>query len=295
MSPIHLATAAGLRTLGRGDADPLGGFDTTTLVAGDGALWALTRHRRLWRIAKGEAEPVARLGDDAVAWCLLWHAGALWVGTDEAGLLRLHGGALARVTGFDRTPGRERWEQPVKRPATTWTLASDGARLYANVHVGGIPRSGDGGVSFVPTIDPADDVHEVSVAADGRVLAATGEKGLAVSRDHGASWSHFEAGLHAPYLSCAVPTEDGALVVASSGYACEDDAVYRFEGRAFERCTQGLPSRFGGFLGARQLAASGRTAAVADAEGRLYLSEDAGRSWAAAAEGLPTVRAIVIG
>jgi hypothetical protein len=51
--------------------------------------------------------------------------------------------------------------------------------------------------------------------------------------------------------------------------------------------------RFGGFLGARQLAAKGRCAAVAGADGRLHVSDDA-RSWALAAEGLPAVRAIVI-
>lgn len=289
---IQLATSEGLRTLGRVERDPLAGFDTTTLVAGGGALWALTRNRRIWRIAGGAAEQLARV-DGAIAWCLLWHAGALWVGTDEAGLLRLAGERLERVTGFDRAPGRERWEQPVRRPATTWTLASDGARLYVNVHVGGILRSDDGGASFTPTIDLADDVHEVNVGADGRLWAATGEKGLAESRDHGASWTHHARGLHAPYLSSAVPTDDGVLVVASSGYAAEDDSVYRFDGRSFAR-SAGLPERFGAFLGARQLAAHGSRAAVADAAGHLHVSEDAGRSWTVAAEGLPAVRAIVI-
>ena len=292
MSVIHLATAVGLRTLGRGEEDPLGGFDATTLVAGDGAFWALTRNRRIWRIADGEAKQLARV-DGAIAWCLLEHAGALFVGTDDAGLLRLEGDQLVRVAGFDRAPGREGWEQPVKRPATTWTLASDGPRLYVNVHVGGILRSDDGGESFTPTIDREEDVHEVAVGAGGRLWAATGEKALAESRDHGASWSHHGEGLHAPYLSCAVPTEAGVLVVASSGYASPDDAVYRFDGRAFARC-KGLPDQFGGFLGARQLAAKGRVAAVADAEGRLYVSEDAGRSWTVAAAELPSVKAIVI-
>jgi hypothetical protein len=293
MTALHVATAAGLHTVGRGGEDALDGLDATTLAAGGGALWALTRHRRIWRIVDGKAELVARV-EGAIAWCLLWHAGALWVGTDEAGLLRLGDGALERVAGFDRAPGRETWQQPVARPATTWSLASDGARLYVNVHVGGILRSDDGGASFAPTIEIDDDVHEVSVAADGRLLAATGEKGLAVSVDRGVTWTHHAEGLHAPYLSCAVPTADGALVAASSGYACEDDAIYRFGGHAFERCTKGLPGRFGGFLGARRLAAQGRAAAVADAEGRLYVSQDAGRSWTIAAEGLPSVRAIVI-
>ena len=40
MTVIRLATAGGLRTVGRADADPLGGLDVTTLAAGDGVLWA---------------------------------------------------------------------------------------------------------------------------------------------------------------------------------------------------------------------------------------------------------------
>ena len=281
MLVITVATAHGLRTVGCADPNPLDDLDVTTLTAGGGALWALTRNRRIWRIAGGKAERVVRV-DDAIAWCLLWHAGALWVGTDEAGLLRLDGDRLARVPGFDRAPGREKWEQPVKRPATTWTLASDGTHLYVNVHVGGILCSSDGGARFTPTIPLEHDVHEVSVGTDGRLWAATGERALAESRDHGETWAYHGAGLHAPYLSCAAPSADGVLVVASSGYACEDDAVYRFDGRAFERCN-GLPARFGGFLGARQLVANGHVAAVADAEGRFHVSEDAGRSWSVAA------------
>ena len=54
------------------------------------------------------------------------------------------------------------------------TETSDHRALLANVHVGGIPRSGNGGASWAPTIDPDADVHQVRAAPTDRslVLAA---------------------------------------------------------------------------------------------------------------------------
>lgn len=295
MISITLATAHGLRSVGS-SADPLDGADVTTIAAGGQALWALVRHRHVYRIDRGRAEHVASL-DGFVGWCLLEHAGSLFVGTDNAGLFRLRDGALERVAGFDRTEGREDWWQPPgQRPATAWTMASDGDHLFVNVHVGGIARSRDRGESFEPTIDPNDDVHEVSVDPSRQLWAATGQRGLASSSDAGDSWRYFEQGLHAHYLSCVTSSDQGVLVAAASNFGTEDDAVYRFDraGERFERCF-GLPSEFGGTLTARMLVANGKTAAVAGPRGRLFVSKDAGRSWAVAEDGLPNVRAIVIG
>jgi len=297
MISITLATAQGVRSVGSA-ADPLDGADTTSLVAASqGGFWALVRHRELFHVAPGRAEAIARLADSR-AWCLLEHAGRVFIGTDDAGLFAWADGALSRVRGFDATPGRSDWWQPPgRRPATTWSLASDSDHLFVNVHVGGILRSADRGATFAATIDPNDDVHEVAVGPDRQLWAATGVRGLAVSADAGASFRYHDAGLHARYLTCVAPTDAGALVVASSGYAAGDDALYRFDpARArFERCNVGIPPELGGSLDARQLVANGRTAAIATPNGNLYLSKDAGRSWALAAADLPTVRAIVIG
>jgi hypothetical protein len=283
-----------LRFVGRDAPDPLGGANVTTLVAGAGAeLFALVKNREIFRIADGRAEHVARV-EGPIAWCLLAHAGALFVGTFKAGLLRLDGGRLERVTSFDRAPTREEWHQPGGRRPTTWSLASDGARLYANVHVGGILASSDGGETWEPTIELHDDVHQVSVGPDRRVWAATGAKALACSADGGRSFRYHHAGLHGTYLSCAVPVEGGALVAASSGFHRRDGAVYRFDGEKFAPCA-GLPSRFPQQLEARQIEARGDVAVLPGPGGRLFVSEDAGRTWAVRAEGLPAVRAAVIG
>ena len=63
---------------------------------------------------------------------------------------------------------------------------ADGSVLLANVHVGGIPRSTDGGVTWQPTIDVDSDVHEVRAHPhrSGVVMAAAAI-GLCASRDGG--------------------------------------------------------------------------------------------------------------
>jgi hypothetical protein len=61
--------------------------------------------------------------------------------------------------------------------------------LLAYVHVGGIPRSTDGGATWQPTIDIDNDVHEVRAhpRRPDIVMAATAI-GLCTSRDRGLTW-----------------------------------------------------------------------------------------------------------
>jgi hypothetical protein len=136
------------------------------------------------------------------------------------------------------------------------------------------------------------DVHQVSLDREGTVWAATGAAGLGESRN--GSWSFHTAGLHGTYLRCAAPTDDGVLVTASSGPHAHDGAVYWFDDEQFHPCT-GLPERFDGNLDTGVLAANGKVAALAGTDGRLYTSDDAGRSWVVAATDLPPVRTVVCG
>src|SRR4051794_30040402 len=251
MAAITVATERGLRVAGH-SSDPLDGGDVTALAPGRAGMWALVRHREIFRVARGEAEHVATL-DGPRAWCLVDYSGTLFIGTEESGLYKLEGSTLGRVAGFDEAPGRSEWFQPPgHRPATTWSLASGAGQLYVNVHVGGLLRSRDGGASFTQTIDVDLDVHEVQLGSDGRLWAATGQNGLAESRDAGVNWSFHSAGLPAKYLTCAAPAEEGVLVAASSGFGAGDDAVYRFDGKKFLHCSYGLPEKLG-HLNARQL------------------------------------------
>src|SRR5207302_1266003 len=86
----------------------------------------------------------------------------VFVGTVDARVLKLDGGRLRALPGFDELPGRDDWHAvgsrtPYVRSMTTTT----GGTLLANVHVGGIARSTDGGATWHSTIEVDDDVHEV--------------------------------------------------------------------------------------------------------------------------------------
>ena len=156
-----------------------------------------------------------------------------------------------------------------------------------SVHVGGILRTTDG-TQWTATIDLHDDVHQVAVGDDGTLWAATGRRGLAESRDQGATWRYHTAGLHARYALAVAALPQGALVAVSSGHAAKDGGVYRFDGERSVRC-QGLPADLGGAVGPRQVAAAGDQAVIALPNGDVYASDDGGREWAPLATGVRSV------
>ena len=105
--------------------------------------------------------------------CCVAVGNVIYVGTDDARVLRIDAdGGLEQLRGFDAVAGRETWYagwavingQHVGPPLgiRSITATPDGAVLLANVHVGGVPRSTDGGVTWQPTIDVDSDVHEVA-------------------------------------------------------------------------------------------------------------------------------------
>jgi hypothetical protein len=217
------------------------------------------------------------------------------VGTAEAGLERLDGDHLTPLEGFGKVPGRDGWYTPWGAPPDTRSLAvGEDGTIYANVHVGGIPRSRDRGATWEPTIDVDDDVHQVLVEA-GLVLAATAF-GLAVSDDHGATWHWRTEGLHATYARAVAVTGDSVLVSVSQGPGGGEAAVYRGPlGRdgSLARCQAGLPEWFSGNVNTRCLVAGGGSVAAAD-QGAVYHAADGGASWRVLADGLPPVRCLLL-
>jgi hypothetical protein len=147
-------------------------------VAPDGSWWAIVDHHDLVRVRDGRAEVVDRSGEQLT--CVVATASDVVAGTVGAHLLHLVDGTLARIESFEELDGRDGWTQPWGAPGDLRSFASDGAQtVFANVHVGGVLRTQDGGETWVQTIDPHVDVHEVALAPDGRVFAATGAAGLA--------------------------------------------------------------------------------------------------------------------
>ncbi|MEP6570946.1 MAG: hypothetical protein ABJC10_14335, partial [Acidobacteriota bacterium] len=232
--------------------------------------------------------------------CLVVVGDEIYLGTDDAQILSVsQNGNISLVSGFETVPGRDRWyagtaliDGKVVGPplgVRSMTATADGAALLANVHVGGIPRSTDGGVTWQPTIDVESDVHEVCAHPfDPRTVIAAAAIGLCISRDGGATWTVEQEGLHASYCSAVAFSEKDILVAASTDHFAAGGTVYRrpiegtldgIDGKSPLEPVSGLPRWLGGIVDTGCIATLGSALAVADKAGNLYASADAGHSW----------------
>lgn len=245
--------------------------------------WAIVEDREVWH-----RDSMVEELDGPPATCVLPVGGGALVGTAEGHLVRVPGGGP--VDGFDRAPGRDAWYTPWGGPADVRSLAAapDGT-LFANVHVGGILRSPDGGDSWEPTLDIDLDVHQVLVAPDGTVLAATAH-GLATSTDGGRRFGLSDEGLHANYARAVAVADDTVLLSVSTGPGGGRAGLYRrplHGGGPFRRTAIGLPGTLPGNIDTFCLVAEGERAALGTVAGRVYASGDAGATWSTVAAGPP--------
>jgi hypothetical protein len=231
--------------------------------------------------------------------CLLPSADGLLVGTDQAELYRLRDGTVERIREFEDVEDRNRWYTPWGAPPDTRSLSqtADGAVL-ANIHVGGVVRSADGGASWQPTMDIDADCHHV-LAHPGdpeRAYAATAI-GLGVSIDGGRSWSFETRGLHATYQRALAVGKEWLLVSCSRSERGVQAAIYRRSleaGGPLARCTEGLPEWFDDNINTGCIATRGRQSAIGTVDGRVFISRDDGASWELMEEGLPKIRCLVL-
>jgi hypothetical protein len=240
--------------------------------------------------------------------CCVAAGASVFAGTDDARMLRIdRRGHAEPLPGFQDVPGRERWYaggmvvdgKYLGPPLGVRSVAAtcDGRALLANVHVGGIPRSVDGGHTWQPTIDVDADVHEVRAhTSQPALVAAATAVGLAISRDAGATWTIEADGLHAPHCAAVTFVGEDILVSAAADPFAEQGAVYR---RRRDRAglvpvAGGLPRWTHGLVDTHDLAARGATVALADKHGYVYLSEDHGETWGCMHERLPFPSGVVI-
>ena len=299
MPITHVATANGVHAFRDDDPDPvisLQGRPVTGLARADDDLWAVVDHRELWRSSVEGWQHVADV-EGVRATCVACVSGQLLIGTSEAHLLRLEDRIPRRVEGFDRVDGHEGWYTPWGGPPDTRSMANWDEDVFVNVHVGGIPRTNDGGATWSPTIDVDADVHHVTTAEGGLVLAACAD-GLAVSADRGATWAMRTGGLEGTYCRAVAVCGDGVLVSSSLGPRGGRAAVYRggLAGGPFRRVEVG-PGWFDGNIDTYCLDALPKgepVAAFGTADGRLYLSTDGGSTWTDRASGLPEIRRVLV-
>lgn len=300
MRRVAIGTVKGLYELEVDGTEPraddlLADREVAALAAGGDGLWALADGTAVLR--RDPTGSWAELATGSELTCLLPGEDGLLVGMEPARLLRLEDGSLEPVPSLESTQGHEEWHTPWGGPPAVRSLARDLAgRLHVNVHVGGIPRSVDGGATWQATIEVIADVHQVLAhpALADVVLAATA-MGLARSDDGGDHWRFERDGMHAHYCRAVAVSDGTVLVSASSGPSGRRAAIYRtpVEGPApLERCTVGLPEWFDGNVDTGCLAADGDEVAFGTADGSLFRSSDAGATWTEAASGLPAVRAV---
>ncbi len=273
-----------------------------------GALAIVGRHSLRRRAPSGEWTTVAKSEFD-LSGCMAVRD-AIYVGTDDARMLRLSdcGGVLNSIDAFDSVPGRDAWfagsaivnGQRVGPPLGIRSVAanSNGSILFANVHVGGIPRSMDDGRTWQPTIDINSDVHEVRAhPANPDIVVAAAAVGLCISRDSGATWIIERDGLHAPYCSAVAFSGDDIILSASTDHFAAEGRIYRRPVKpdgSLVAVEGGMPAWIEGIADTDCIAANGSSIAVADRAGNLYGSDDFGRAWSCRSTGLPTPSDVLI-
>jgi hypothetical protein len=242
--------------------------------------------------------------------CCMTVRDTIYVGTDDARMLRLsHGrGVLDLIDGFDSVAGRDAWfagsaivnGQRLGPPLGIRSVAanSNGSILFANVHVGGIPRSMDGGRTWQPTIDINSDVHEVRAhQANPDIVIAASAIGLCISHDAGATWTIERDGLHAWYCSAVAFSGDDILVSASTDHFAAQGRIYRRPIRPdgdIVAVEDGLPTWINGIADTGCIATNGSTIVVVDRAGTLYLSTEFGLAWSRSSSELPAPSSVLI-
>jgi hypothetical protein len=273
-----------------------------------GALAIVGGHSLRRRAPSGEWATVAT--SELELSCCMTVRDTIYVGTDDARMLRLsHGrGVLDLIDGFDSVAGRNAWfagsaivnGQRLGPPLGIRSVAanSNGSILFANVHVGGIPRSMDGGRTWQPTIDINSDVHEVRAHdANPDIVVAASAIGLCISHDAGATWTIERDGLHASYCSAVAFSGDDILVSASTDHFAAQGRIYRRPIRPdgdIVAVKEGLPTWINGTADTGCIATNGSTIVVVDRAGTLYLSTEFGLAWSRSSSELPAPSSVLI-
>ena len=265
---------------------------------GRGRLLAIVGgHSLCRRSSDGEWSEIAK--SDFELSCCVPIGNVVFVGTDDAHILRVDpDGVQERLTGFEAVAGRDTWYaggaiidgKLMGPPLGIRSMAAtcDGAVLLANVHVGGVPRSIDSGLTWRATIDIDSDVHQVSAhPTRPDIVIAAAAAGLCVSRDAGATWTIERQGLHAPHCSAVAFGKDDIYISASIDPFAAQGAVYRRpigSDGPLRPLGGGMPEWTDGKVDTGCIATRDSMVAMIDWSGRLYVSHDDGASWSSSSD-----------
>jgi hypothetical protein len=241
--------------------------------------------------------------------CAVAVGARVYAGTDDARVLRVSDdGVLEPLGSFDAVPGRASWFAGGAWIDGVWlgpplgvrslTATADEKALLANVHVGGIPRSSDGGTTWHATIPVDCDVHQVLAhPTDPSCVIAATAIGLGISHDGGSTWAIETEGLAARYCSAVMFAGADLLVSASADHFAANGMVYRrpiASHGALAPLAAGFPSCTQGIVDTGGMDASASTLAIADHGGNLYVSAVDGGAWSHTATGLAAPSSVLV-
>ena len=264
-----------------------------------GACLAVLDEREIWR--RDASGAWAKVATTTIGLQSITSVGGVIFGgaTDEAATVRITPtGEAERLKGFDKTRGRSEWfagGPPLGIRALTGT--ADGTTVLAAVHVGGIPRSTDGGETWTPTIPIAFDVHEVRAHPSlANIVAAATAVGLCVSEDSGQNWKVISEGLETKNSLAVAVLPDEVLFGISDGPLAKRSHVWRWRigSEGLEQVGDGLPRWLEGKIDTAWIAAGGGRAAILDGGGNLWLSKAGSGGWKRIAADLPCAFGLLI-
>jgi hypothetical protein len=176
------------------------------------------------------------------------------------------------------------------------TATCDGSAVLANVHVGGIPRSVDGGETWHPTVAVDDDVHQVLAhPTRPEVVVAAASVGLCRSLDGGATFTSSTEGMELTYARGVAFVGDDVVVTVSDGPWAANALVYRasVDGGAATAVGGGLGELHGN-VDSRCVASDGKVVALADGNGDVWRSASGFEGFERIATGLETVTGVTV-
>jgi len=307
MAVVLVATGAGCRVFGEnGEAVPELPGRAVSFLAKEpgGSCLAIVDEDEIWRRDLSSAWSFVAQAQVPLQ-SLTSAAGVIFAGgLNEATMFRISAaGEVERLKSFDEAPGREGWF--VGGPplgVRSLAVTADGSAILAAVHVGGIPRSVDGGASWNPTIPVMFDVHEVSIrpslpglVAPGLVAAACAV-GLCLSHDGGATWKLLAEGLDVTNSLAVAVLADEVLFSIQDGPLAKCSQIWRWRNGAaqVEPVRDGLPEWLEGKVDTAHIAAGAGRAAVVDGGGNLWLSDAGSTGWQRTAGELGYVFAVAV-
>jgi hypothetical protein len=303
MEQVWLLSEEGLLDL---QGEPVQGapFDGLPVTAGDirgASIAVIVDGSEVWTSMGGKWE---RKSESALRLnCLCWTSeGKLLVGTAASRLAWVEEGSLSFIDTFDNLEERRLWSTPWGGPPDLRSLTvSPDRSIYANIHVGWIARSTDGGASWAHLSKGLEkDVHQVaSHPTDPAIVFAATATGFHISLDRGESFVRRPAGM--PYLyqrACACWAEgDVYLATTSRGpHGQADSILFRTENRGENWArVEGLPEKIDRNIDTYQLILEdGGTAWAVVDDRSLFRTEDRGKTWKLTGGDYPKLHSVMV-